>query len=182
MKKIFVRKKTDHFYFDPYTPLVAQGGVSFPHVFFISEPAQNGPWKSGWWIKMQYYYIGYETRGGVDVKPPTRISKKRVFGGFVLKTLKNAIFENANFVFFGKPRLRTCVIFYFFFSCLCSLKMREQISISPRVSKMPKNVVFRPFFREISGNFGFFGDFQHKTRDFFPGFWCKIYSKNSENR
>lgn len=176
MHEIFVRKLVNHFYFAPYSPLVAQGGVSFPHVFLDSKPAHKKLWNLTSLTKMQYYYIGYETRGGVDVKPPERIFEKRVFGDCVPKHQKTRFLGGAFFGFFGKPRLRRCVIFYFFFSRFCFLKSRVQISISPRVLKMSKNVIFDPFFPEFSGNFpGIF-------RKFFPeNFFSGNLGKFSRN-
>lgn len=88
---------------DPYRPLVAQGGVSFPYVFFIPKPAHKKTQKIGKLTILQYFYIGYETRGGVDVKPPNTFLEKRTFRDFVLKVLKMTIFGGGNFRFFPEP-------------------------------------------------------------------------------
>ena len=81
---------------------------------------------------MQYYYIGYESRGGVDVIPRTIDFEKRVFRDFKLKVPFFAIFFRGNFGNFGKPSVDTGVNFTFFFNDSRSLKM---CVLKPRVQK-----------------------------------------------
>jgi len=102
----------------PYTPPVAQGGVSFPYVFLDSEPAQKRLWNFVWWIKMQYYYIEYETRGGVDVIPLLTVFEKRVFWVSVPFLQKTSIFRgeiSGNFRGSGSQRRLNFHFFFFLF-------------------------------------------------------------------
>ena len=96
------KNATARFY--PYRPLVAQGGVSFPYVFFVQIPGFKSASETRPWTILQYYYIGIESRGGVDVIPFERIFEKRVFLDFKLKVPFLTIFSGENFVHFGKPR------------------------------------------------------------------------------
>jgi hypothetical protein len=56
----------------PIGPLL---GVSFPR-FFVQIPGCEMASKKKWTV-LQYYYIGYESRGGVDVIPWLPFSKTR---------------------------------------------------------------------------------------------------------
>ena len=54
-------------------------------------------------ISLQYFYIGYESRGGVDVIPLERTLEKTHFRDPVLKQQKIGFFGGEKIGFFGKP-------------------------------------------------------------------------------
>ena len=54
-------------------------------------------------ISLQYFYIGYESRGGVDVIPLERTPEKTHFRDCVLKHQKTGFFGGEKIGFFGKP-------------------------------------------------------------------------------
>jgi hypothetical protein len=102
-EKNFAGKKRRTAFFNPYSSLVAQGGVSFPYVFFVQKPLLKIASDTRPWIVLQYYYIGIESRGGVDVIPWTTVFEKRVFRDLKLKTPFFRFFFGENFVHFGFP-------------------------------------------------------------------------------
>ena len=68
-----LKKKYGFFYTNfnyPYGPLVAQGGVSFPYVFFrIVLPYLTCVFAKIKLTIFHLFFIEYESRGGVDVLP-----------------------------------------------------------------------------------------------------------------
>ena len=54
-------------------------------------------------ISLQYFYIGYESSGGVDVIPLERTLEKTHFRDSVLKHQKTGFFGGEKIGFFGKP-------------------------------------------------------------------------------
>ena len=117
---------------------------------------------------MQYYYIEYETRGGVDVIPLLTVFEKRVFGVSVPFLQKTSIFRgeiSGNFR--GSGSQRRLNFHFFFFSVFALQQDLKKSSLLKSVSKSSKTALFRPKFSGISGNFGISGKF---PPDFPPDF------------
>ena len=117
---------------------------------------------------MQYYYIEYETRGGVDVIPLLTVFEKRVFRDSVPFLQKTSIFRgeiSGNFP--GSGSQRRLNFHFFFFSVFALQQDLKKSSLLKSVSKLPKTALFWPKFPGISGNFGISGKF---PPDFPPDF------------
>ena len=170
VSKISEKKTTTRFFY-PYGSPVAQGGVSFPYVFSVQNPALKMAWKSSWWIILQYFYIEYETRGGVDVIPCVSTLEKSKIRDFVLKLEKTRFFSVTNLCISGKPRtwrgLKNQK--FFFWNPLCKIAssekrfqkvgrfFRKSTKIDPNFpefpGKFPPEIFRRRNFPEFSRNF-----------------------------
>ena len=111
-------------------------------------------WKSSWWIILQYFYIEYETRGGVDVIPCVSTLEKSKIRDFVLKLEKTRFFSVTNLCISGKPRtwrgLKNRK--FFFWNPLCKIASSEK-----RFQKVGrffrKSTKIDPNFPEFPGKF-----------------------------
>ena len=128
-------------------------------------------WKSSWWIILQYFYIEYETRGGVDVIPCVSTLEKSKIRDFVLKLEKTRFFSVTNLCISGKPRtwrgLKNRK--FFFWNPLCKIAssekrfqkvgrfFRKSTKIDPNFpefpGKFPPEIFRRRNFPEFSRNF-----------------------------
>ena len=128
-------------------------------------------WKSSWWIILQYFYIEYETRGGVDVIPCVSTLEKSKIRDFVLKLEKTRFFSVTNLCISGKPRtwrgLKNQI--FFFWNPLCKIAssekrfqkvgrfFRKSTKIDPNFpefpGKFPPEIFRRRNFPEFSRNF-----------------------------
>ena len=110
--------------------------------------------KSSWWISLQYFYIEYETRGGVDVIPCVSTLEKSKIRDFVLKLEKTRFFSVTNLCISGKPRtwrgLKNQK--FFFWNPLCKMASSEK-----RFQKVGrffrKSTKIDPNFPEFPGKF-----------------------------
>ena len=180
VSKISEKKTTTRFFY-PYGSPVAQGGVSFPYVFSVQNPALKMAWKSSWWIILQYFYIEYETRGGVDVIPCGSTLEKSKIRDFVLKLEKTRFFSVTNLCISGKPRTwRGLKNRKFFFlksalqHCVVRKALPESGSIFPKIDQN------RPKFPGISGKISPGNFSPEKFSGIFPKFSSEI-SRNFTN-
>jgi len=131
---------------------------------------------------LQYYYIGYESRGGVDVIPRTTDFEKRVFRDFKLKVPFFAIFFRGNFGNFGKPSVETGVNFTFFFGRFSLLKNARFKTPCAKVGQFfQKRSFLTLFFRKFPGFSGIRGisrgKISRKSGNFPAEFSPEIFQK-----